>query len=53
VREQAGAALREPSVWELSSNRAARLRALEESKYGLAAVRRAFEQLVAAAPQVV
>ncbi len=50
--EQAGAALRNSSIWELSGQRLARLKKLEESKFGIAAVRRAFEHLVSASPRV-
>jgi glycosyltransferase involved in cell wall biosynthesis len=49
--ESAGSALRDPSLWERSKDRLARLQKLEHSKFSLAAVRQAFERLVAAAPQ--
>ena len=51
--EEVGAALRDPSLWDLSGNRTSRLQVLEQSKYSLDAVRQAFEQIVFAPHQVV
>jgi len=49
--ERLGIALHDAALWRLSQGRGARMQKLEESKYGIAAVGRAFEQLVFSPPK--